>query len=120
MFVTISEDGHQHWVDHSGRMGRIGGFGGFGIDGQGKKVHFRGNQKLSEQEVDREKEEFTVSVEPKDYDVVAVLGFIEYVGRPWLSGWDLKDSNRLHDMLEAIYWKSVNKFVHNPFNDHDT
>lgn len=115
LFVTIEEDGTMHWVDHSGRMGHHGGFGRLVGDGKGGFRQFRGDKEISEEEAQREKQEFTVTVAPDDYDQRPIRCIISRVGKPWIAGWPAKDCEALHEILEKIYWERVNALVFQPF-----
>ncbi len=115
LFVTIEKDGTMHWVDHSGRMGHHGGIGMLVGDGKGGFRQFRGDKEISGDEAQREKQEFTVTVAPGDYDQKPVHSIISRVGKPWIAGWPPKDSEALHEILVKIYWERVNELVFQPF-----
>jgi hypothetical protein len=40
-------------------------------------------------------------------------------GIPWTDGWEAKDSEQLHDLLEQAYWEHANRFMHEPFDPAD-
>ena len=117
VFVTIEEGGMTRWTDHSGRFGRRGGFGGFTIKPGGEIRHFRGDRELSPGEEEPEREEFTVKAELADADFRPIRSLIERVGKPWLDGWDSSDSETLHELLENVYWKHINRLMYAPLDD---
>lgn len=118
MFVTIEDDGLMHWADVHGRFGHAGGFGGFHFT-DGEEQHFRGDKKLTPEEAERERQEFTVEVQLTTTEFEPIKSFINSVGKPWLTGWDAANSKKLHELLAMIYWKRVNQFVHDPFDEKD-
>lgn len=119
VFVTLQRDGGSDWVDHTGRFTRRGGFGGISIMPGQPAIHSRGARELSPEEVEAEKREFTVSAMIPDSDFRPVRTLIERIGRPWLAGWNAEDSQQLHGLLEGVYWKHVNRFMHEPFDATD-
>lgn len=118
LFVTIKEDGWMGWMDHSGRMGHAGVGAVWFRDG--REEHWRGDQKLTPKQVESEKQEFGIEVRLEPSEFQPIRDFIIHVGKPWLAGWEMNDSSRLHEMLEAIYWKHVNQFVYRPFDEPKT
>jgi len=119
VFVTLQRDGKSHWVDHAGRFTRRGGFGSISFHPGQPEKHLRGDRELSPEEVEAEKTEFTVPVTIPDSDFRPVRTLVDRVGRPWLTGWAGEDSQQLHGLLEGIYWKHVNRFMHEPFEHED-
>lgn len=120
VFVTLDGDGVSHWVDHSGRMTRIGGFGGESSGPDGEVLHHRGGKQISPEAEAAEKAEFTVKVDISAGDFQPIRTLIERVGQPWLyGGWEDRDSQTLHGLIELLYWKHVNRYVHEPFDPAD-
>jgi hypothetical protein len=119
VFATLQRNGESHWVDHSGRFGRRGGSGFISLEPGQLDRHFRGNRELTPEEAAAEKDEFTVRISIPDSDYLPARSLIERVGRSWQSGWSENDSALLHSLLEGIYWKHVNRFMHEPFDHED-
>lgn len=119
VFVTLDGDGASHWVDHSGRMTRIGGFGGISFGPDGEIRHERGGKPISPEAEAAEKAEFTVKVDIAASDFRPIRTLIERVGKPWMQGWSQHDSEVLHGLLSGLYWKHVNRYVHEPFDPAD-
>lgn len=119
VFVTIEEDGRSHWVDHSGRFTRRGGHGGIEFGPDGQVVHTRGGRSLSPEEEEAEKREFTVEAELSAAEFEPIRGLIDRIGKPWTSGWSEADCDACHRLFEAMYWKHVNRFMHEPFDPSD-
>jgi len=115
LFVTIEEDGTMHWVDHSGRFGHYGGIGMLVGDGKGKLRQFRGDKEITDEQAEREKQEFTVTVPSENYDPKPIRSIISRVGKPWIAGWPQQECAALHDLLVKVYWDRVNELVFDPF-----
>lgn len=118
-FVTIEDTGATHWIDHSGRFARVGGWGGLDSDELGGVVHIRGGRALTPEEEIAEKREFTIEAVLTEAEFGPIRALIESVGVPWGPGWTDRESQSLHALLEAIYWRHVNRFVHEPFDEAD-
>lgn len=118
LFVTVEEDGTLHWVDHTGRLAPSRGLSSFSFGPQGPEQS-RDGKPLTPEEVQKEKEEFTIKVTASDYESAPVVGFIREVGKPWISGWNSGQSQRFHLMLDRIYWAQVNAYVYKPFDPAD-
>jgi hypothetical protein len=114
-FVDIHEDGSMSWIDHTGRFGRRQGFGGFASGPNGELRHFRGDRELSESEEEAERKEFSITANLDDAEFAPLRALITSVGRPWTAGWEAAECERLHDLLEDVYWKHVNRFMLDPF-----
>jgi hypothetical protein len=82
-------------VDHSGRLGHYGGIGMLVGDGKGKLRQFRGDKEITEEQAEKEKQEFTVTVPCEDYDPKPIRSIISRVGNtihPTRNRWgDYKD-----------------------------
>ena len=116
LFVTIEPTGVMHWLDHSGRMGHAGGWGEIRHE-DGKPVHYRGGQRLSPKQIEAELQEYTIDVELTPTEFATIRLLIMGVGKPWLEGWGGTNSQKLHTLLEGVYWRHVNRFVNTPFSE---
>lgn len=114
LFVTIEDTGGMNWVDYSGRMSHAGC--SWIVYKDGEPRHIRGDQLLSEKQVESEKAEFSICVELAEMEFRPLYDLIVKVGKPWPGGWDAKNNKELHTFLETIYWAQVNRFVFQPFN----
>lgn len=119
VFVTVEEDGNSSWMDHTGRFTRRGGFGGLSSDAHGNLVHTRGNRQLTEEEEEAERREFSINAAIPPEEFRPIREMIDRVGKPWTAGWDSEDSTEMHRLLEEVYWKHVNRFMHEPFDPAD-
>lgn len=119
VFVTVEAGGVSHWVDHSGCFTRRGGFGGIEVGPGGEIMHTRGDRTITPEQEEAEKREFTVKVEIPDSDFRPIRTLVDRVGKPWIEGWSGDDSEMMHGLLENIYWKHVNRFMHEPFDPTD-
>lgn len=118
VFATMESSGSSQWTDHTGRFTRLDGFGEILLRPGEPPVHSRGGIELSAEAEEAEKQEFTVSAHISEPDFKPIRSLIERVGRPW-PGWDAEDSEQLHILLEGVYWKQVNRFMHEPFDEAD-
>lgn len=116
IFVTIDENGTARWTDHTGRMGRLGS----GITfAEGIITHHRGSRELTPEQVRAERDEFTVNTQLTDVEFIPIRALVEQVGKPWTAGWAAAESEALHNVLEGIYWKHINRLMHEPFDPTD-
>ena len=119
VFVEIEEDGTTRWQDFTGRLTRRGGIGGIAFEPGGEIRHSRGDRELSPEQEKAERDEFSIKVDLATEEIQPIRSLIESVGKPFLGGWTPSEAQTLHALLEELYWKHVNRFMHDPFDPND-
>jgi len=119
VFATLERHGASQWTDHTGRFTRLGGFGEILFRPGEPPVHSRGGFELTPEAAEAEEREFTVPAQIPEAEFEPIRRLIERVGQEWPQGWEAEESEELHTLLERVYWKQVNRFMLNPFDEAD-